>query len=105
MLVIDYFLIPFSVDTARPAYDPLAIKMHQLASASLTLAQPMEEPSLLLLQTILVYLYGLQLTDTRVAANRVWVMSGMAFRMVVAVSVTFFINAALLILIIAWNTS
>lgn len=105
MLVIDYFLIPFSVDTTRPAYDSLAIKMHQLASASLTLARPMEEPSLLLLQTILIYLYGLQLTDTRVAANRFWVMSGMAFRMVVAVGVTSFVNVALLTLIIAWNTS
>jgi hypothetical protein len=52
----------------------------------------MEEPSLLLLQTILIYLYALQLTDTRVAANRFWVMSGMAFRMVVAVRVTFSIN-------------
>jgi hypothetical protein len=65
----------------------------------------MEEPSLLLLQTILIYLYGLQLMDTRVAANRFWVMSGMAFRMVVAVGVTFLVNAVLLSLAIAWDTS
>jgi hypothetical protein len=49
----------------------------------------MEDTSLLSLQTMLVHLYALQLTDTRPAMSRFWVMSGMAFRMVFAVSVTF----------------
>ncbi len=79
--------------------------MHQLAAASLTLARPMEEPSLLLLQTILIYLYALQLTDTRVSTNRFWVLSGMAFRMVVAVSAIFSMNAVFLTLIAAGHSS
>lgn len=61
----------------------------------------MEEPSLLLLQTILIYLYGLQLTDTRVTANRFWVMSGIAFRMVIAVRMESSINGVVLTLFIA----
>ena len=101
-LLIYSRLIPLSVDTTRPAYDPLAIKLHQLASASLTLARPMEEPSVLLLQTIIIYLYALQLTDTRISTNRFWVLSGMAFRMVVAVSVIFSMDAVFLTLIHSW---
>jgi hypothetical protein len=65
----------------------------------------MEEPSLLLMQTLLIYLYALQLIDTRVATNRFWVLSGMAFRMVVAVSVIFSMNADLLTLVTAGNSS
>lgn len=79
--------------------------MHQLASAAFTLARPMEEPSLLLLQALLVYLFAMQLTDTRVATNRFWVLSGMAFRMVVAVSVIFSTKAVLLTLITAGHSS
>jgi hypothetical protein len=93
MALVWDFLIPSSVDTTRPVYDPLATKMHQLAAASLTLARPMEEPSLLSLQTMLIHLYALQLTDTRMAMNRFWVMSGMAFRMAVAVRMMFSRNA------------
>ena len=65
----------------------------------------MEEPSLLLLQTILIYLYALQLTDTHASTNRFWVLSGMAFRMVVAVSAILSVNAALLTLITAGHSS
>lgn len=79
--------------------------MLQLASASLTLARPMEEPSLLLLQTLLIYLFALQLTDTRVASDRFWVLSGMAFRMVIAVSVVLSMNTDLLTPITAGYSS
>lgn len=65
----------------------------------------MEEPSLLLLQSLLAYLYALQLTDTRVATNRFWVLSGMAFRMVVAVSVIFSMNAVFLTAVTAGHSS
>jgi len=64
----------------------------------------MEEPSLLLLQSILVYLFGLQLTDTREATSRFWALSGTAFRIVVAVGVTSSVEAVLLTLIIARNS-
>lgn len=65
----------------------------------------MEEPSLLLLQTILVYLYALQLTDTRAGTNRFWVLSGMAFRMVVAVSAISSVDAVFLTPITAGHSS
>lgn len=65
----------------------------------------MEEPSLLLLQSLLTYLYALQLTDTRVATNRFWVLSGMAFRMAIAVSVIFSMNTVLPTMITAGRSS